>query len=171
MRPPIVRLPCIEYVWKNESHPKVYPDCSCDHCIKREFQHQREIACPACQKPVKKSQLQDKTIEELNFAKETSIRKKVTKEWGYLLFYNTLEVVVLTNMTNMCISYNKTEDDFDTLDEYNDYLETLENLSTRLLDCTKAGFADEFIASFWSSLWWRRWQKYSTEAVEAVSAG
>lgn len=27
-------------------------------------------------------------------------------------------------------SYNKTEDDFNTTDEYNDYLETLENLST-----------------------------------------
>lgn len=25
-------------------------------------------------------------------------------------------------------SYNKTEEDFDTLDEYNDYLEMLENL-------------------------------------------
>ena len=53
---------------------------SCDHCVKREFQHKREVACAACQKPVKKSQLQDKTIEELNFAKETSVRKKVTKE-------------------------------------------------------------------------------------------
>lgn len=53
---------------------------SCDHCIKREFQHHREISCPACQKLVKKSQLQDKTIEELNYAKETSMRKKVTKE-------------------------------------------------------------------------------------------
>lgn len=53
---------------------------SCDHCIKREFQHHREIPCPACQKLVKKSQLQDKTIEELNYAKETSMRKKVTKE-------------------------------------------------------------------------------------------
>lgn len=27
-------------------------------------------------------------------------------------------------------SYNLTEDDFNTLDEYNNYLETLENLST-----------------------------------------
>jgi CDK-activating kinase assembly factor MAT1 len=53
---------------------------SCDHCIKREFQHSREINCPSCQKPVKKSQLQDKTIEELNFTKETAIRKKVLKE-------------------------------------------------------------------------------------------
>ena len=31
------------------------------------------------------------------------------------------------------VSYNKTEDDFDTLDEYNDYLETLENLSNEIL--------------------------------------
>lgn len=58
----------------------VVHETSCDHCIKREFQHHREIPCPACQKPVKKSQLQDKTIEELNFAKETSMRKKIVKE-------------------------------------------------------------------------------------------
>ncbi|RMX63712.1 hypothetical protein KXD40_004861 [Peronospora effusa] len=100
----------------------------CDHCIKREFQHQREIACPACQKAVKKSQLQDKTIEELNFAKETSIRKKVTKD------------------------YNKTEDDFDTLDEYNDYLETLENLSKEILILcsrrTKRVFTDDITVVF-----------------------
>ncbi|CCI40615.1 hypothetical protein ABG067_002944 [Albugo candida] len=76
----------------------------CDQCIKREFQHHREIACPTCSKPVKKSQLQDKTIEEINYTKEVSIRKKVLKD------------------------YNKTEDDFVTLEEYNDYLETLENL-------------------------------------------
>lgn len=50
---------------------------SCDHCIKREFQHYRELECPACGKQVKKSQLQDKTIEELKFAKETSVRKKL----------------------------------------------------------------------------------------------
>ncbi|GLE00068.1 hypothetical protein PINS_up008795 [Pythium insidiosum] len=76
----------------------------CDSCIRREFQSQREISCPACSKPVKKSQLQDKTIEELNCAKEMSVRKKVCKD------------------------YNKTEDDFNTLDEYNDYLEMVEDL-------------------------------------------
>ncbi|KAJ8507218.1 hypothetical protein ON010_g18992 [Phytophthora cinnamomi] len=68
MRPPLVGLSALGRVF------------FCDHCIKREFQHQREIACPACEKPVKKSQLQDKTIEELNFVKETSVRKKVTKD-------------------------------------------------------------------------------------------
>lgn len=58
-------------------------DSSCDQCIRREFQHHREISCPACQKPVKKSQLQDKTVEELSCAKETSIRKKVMKEYVF----------------------------------------------------------------------------------------
>uniref|UniRef100_A0AAV1US84 RING-type domain-containing protein n=1 Tax=Peronospora matthiolae TaxID=2874970 RepID=A0AAV1US84_9STRA len=101
----------------------------CDHCIKREFQHKREVACAACQKPVKKSQLQDKTIEELNFAKETSIRKKVIKD------------------------YNKTEEDFDTLDEYNDYLETLENLVFDLV----YGNEDERAAAQ------KQWKQYRQE--------
>lgn len=38
-------------------------------------------------------------------------------------------LVVLTTPVAFDGSYNKTEEDFDTLDEYNDYLETLENLS------------------------------------------
>lgn len=66
--------------WTHRSNASALLVCSCDHCIKREFQHHREIPCPACQKLVKKSQLQDKTIEELNYAKETSVRKKVIKE-------------------------------------------------------------------------------------------
>lgn len=84
MRPPLVRTaPCRRGIVQScrlliRSAPCVCG--SCDHCIKREFQHHREIPCPACQKLVKKSQLQDKTIEELNFAKETSVRKKVSKE-------------------------------------------------------------------------------------------
>ncbi|CAH0493218.1 unnamed protein product [Peronospora farinosa] len=107
----------------------------CDHCIKREFQHQREIACPACQKAVKKSQLQDKTIEELNFAKETSIRKKVTKD------------------------YNKTEDDFDTLDEYNDYLETLENL---IFDLVYGNEGEKTAAQ-------KQWKQYRQENAISIA--
>jgi hypothetical protein len=38
--------------------------------------------------------------------------------------------LILTTHVVLAASYNKTEEDFDTLDEYNDYLETLENLST-----------------------------------------
>ncbi|KAF1781360.1 Zinc finger, RING-type, conserved site [Phytophthora cactorum] len=102
----------------------------CDHCIKREFQHQREISCPACQKPVKKSQLQDKTIEELNFAKETSVRKKVTKE-----------------------------DDFDTLEEYNDYLEMLENL---VFDLVYGDEAEKAAAQ-------KQWKQYRQENAIVIA--
>ncbi|KAL7686513.1 putative cdk-activating kinase assembly factor MAT1/Tfb3, Zinc finger, RING/FYVE/PHD-type [Plasmopara halstedii] len=107
----------------------------CDHCIKREFQHQREIACPACQKSVKKSQLQDKTIEELNYVKETSVRKKVTKD------------------------YNKTEDDFDTLDEYNDYLEMLENL---IFDLVYGDDAEKAAAQ-------KQWKQYRQENAIVIA--
>lgn len=80
---------------------------------------------------MKKSQLQDKTIEELNYAKETSMRKKVTKECVLLSLDGQMNRsgVLICWCVCVCTSYNKTEDDFNTTDEYNDYLETLENLS------------------------------------------
>lgn len=93
---------------------------SCDHCIKREFQYKKEIECPSCKKSVKKNQLQDKTLEELSYTKELSIRKKVTKE--YVLTMALKELMLLN-------SYNKTEDDFGTLEAFNDYLEHMEDLS------------------------------------------
>lgn len=52
----------------------------CNDCVQREFQHKREIACPVCRKSIKKNQLQHKTIEELTYNKEVSMRKKIAKE-------------------------------------------------------------------------------------------
>ncbi|RLN49613.1 hypothetical protein BBJ28_00002639 [Nothophytophthora sp. Chile5] len=116
----------------------------CDHCIKREFQHHREIACPACDKLVKKSQLQDKTIEELNFAKETSVRKKVAKEY----------VLPASRQP-----YNKTEDDFDTLDEFNNYLEMLENL---IFDLVYGDDVEKAAAQ-------KQWKQYRLENAIAIA--
>ncbi|ETV86178.1 hypothetical protein, variant 1 [Aphanomyces astaci] len=83
----------------------------CDRCVKLEFQNHREITCakPGCGKLVKKSQLQDKTKEEQDFNKDVTIRKKVLK------------------------TYNKTGEDFNSLDEYNAYLEAVEDLIFDLL--------------------------------------
>jgi len=81
----------------------------CDQCVKREFQHKREIHCPVCAKSIKKNQLQDKTVEELNYTKQVSVRKKVMKD------------------------YNKTEEEFETLEAYNDYLEQVEDLIYALI--------------------------------------
>ncbi|ETW07690.1 hypothetical protein H310_02147 [Aphanomyces invadans] len=83
----------------------------CDRCVKLEFQNHREITCakPGCGKLVKKSQLQEKTKEEQDFNKDVTIRKKVLK------------------------TYNKTGEDFNSLDEYNAYLEDVEALIFDLL--------------------------------------
>ena len=72
----------------------------CDHCIKREFQHKREIQCPACGKGIKKSQLQDKTLEELAYTKELSIRRKVIKEYA-TVFYNFYIKKILVALTKL----------------------------------------------------------------------
>ncbi|RHY29426.1 hypothetical protein DYB32_005146 [Aphanomyces invadans] len=72
---------------------------------------------------VKKSQLQDKTKEEQDFNKDVTIRKKVLK------------------------TYNKTGEDFNSLDEYNAYLEDVEALST-LPRTASCGGTDRVCAVF-----------------------
>ncbi|KDO33762.1 hypothetical protein SPRG_01643 [Saprolegnia parasitica CBS 223.65] len=110
----------------------------CDQCVKREFQHHREITCakPGCGKPIKKSQLQDKTKEEQDFAKDIAIRKKVLK------------------------TYNKTGEDFNTLDEYNAYLEEVEDLIFALLSDDEA---EKEAAQ-------KKWKQYKMENAILINA-
>ncbi|CAM9268077.1 unnamed protein product [Heterosigma akashiwo] len=74
----------------------------CQTCIRRELARSKSFPCQKCQQPVKKATLTDKSLNEIECERDVSWRKKV------------LAV------------YNKTEDDFDSLDEYNDYLEEVE---------------------------------------------
>ncbi|CAK4150610.1 unnamed protein product [Aphanomyces euteiches] len=110
----------------------------CDRCVKLEFQHHREITCakPGCGKLVKKSQLQDKTKEEQDFNKDVTIRKKVLK------------------------TYNKTGEDFNTLDEYNAYLEEVEDLIFDLLS------EDDAVKDAANA----KWKQYKQENALLISA-
>lgn len=85
---------------------------------------------------IRKSQLQDKTLEELAYTKELSIRKKIMKD------------------------FNKSEDDFSTLDAYNDYLEQVEDL---IFDLVNGGEVAKQTAQ-------KTWKDYRNENLIQIAS-
>lgn len=77
---------------------------SCNTCIDRELVRKREFPCPRCKTPVKRVTLTQRTLDAVQCEKDTSWRRR------------------------LIAVYNKTLSDFTTLQEYNDYLEEVENM-------------------------------------------
>ena len=61
-------------------------------------------ACPQCNVPLRRSNFRVQLFEDASVEKEVDIRKKILKD------------------------FNKKEEDFTTLNEYNDYLEMIETI-------------------------------------------
>mmetsp|Transcript_4437 Transcript_4437/g.6288 ORF Transcript_4437/g.6288 Transcript_4437/m.6288 type:complete len:288 (+) Transcript_4437:135-998(+) len=76
----------------------------CNSCCEREFSKRKQFLCPKCKSVVKRGNLSEKTIDEIAVQREMTHRRKLIK------------------------IFNKTEEDFETLLEYNNYLEELETL-------------------------------------------
>ncbi|KAG5185926.1 CDK-activating kinase assembly factor MAT1-domain-containing protein [Tribonema minus] len=76
----------------------------CGSCCDREFSRKKVFQCPKCKKDVKRTGLTQKTLDELAVQKELTHRRRILK------------------------IFNKTEEDFETLLEYNNYLAEVEDL-------------------------------------------
>jgi CDK-activating kinase assembly factor MAT1 len=77
---------------------------SCNSCIDRELVRRREFPCPVCQTPVKRVTLTQRSLDDVQCEKDTSWRRRVMKV------------------------FNKREQDFPSLLEYNNYLEQVEDM-------------------------------------------
>lgn len=77
---------------------------SCNSCIDRELVRKREFPCPVCQTPVKRVTLTVRSLDDVQCEKDTSWRRRVLKV------------------------FNKTEPDFSSLLEFNNYLEQVEDM-------------------------------------------
>ncbi|KAK6183579.1 hypothetical protein SNE40_011033 [Patella caerulea] len=75
----------------------------CDNCVDLLF-IKGSGACPECGTAIRRSNFRYQIFEDAQVEKEIDIRKKILKD------------------------YNKKEEDFDTLREYNDYLEMIETI-------------------------------------------
>jgi len=75
----------------------------CDSCVELLFV-KGSATCPVCDVVLKRNSFRTQMFEDAIVEKEVDIRKKILRD------------------------YNKKEDDFDNLNDYNDYLEQVENI-------------------------------------------
>ncbi|KAH7069672.1 CDK-activating kinase assembly factor MAT1-domain-containing protein [Paraphoma chrysanthemicola] len=92
---------------------KVNPECyhkMCESCVDRIFSH-GPAPCPiaGCARTLRKLKFRKQTFEDLKVEREVDIRRRVAR------------------------AMNKTEDDFETLKDYNDYLEQVEEITWNLI--------------------------------------
>uniref|UniRef100_T1JFU7 CDK-activating kinase assembly factor MAT1 n=1 Tax=Strigamia maritima TaxID=126957 RepID=T1JFU7_STRMM len=90
----------------------------CDNCVELLFV-KGSGACPICRIPLRRNNFRTRLFEDAVVEKEVDIRKKILRD------------------------YNKKEDDFASLNEYNDYLEQVESIIHNLthgvsVDATKS---------------------------------
>lgn len=76
----------------------------CLSCVERELSRRKTFPCPICETIVKRSTLTTRTLDDVQCEKDTSWRRRISKV------------------------YNKAQSDFDSLVEYNNYLEQVEDL-------------------------------------------
>lgn len=76
----------------------------CNSCLDREFVRKREFQCPICKTAVKRVNLTSRSLDHVQCEKDTSWRRRIINV------------------------YNKSEDDFSSLLEYNNYLEEVEDM-------------------------------------------
>ncbi|KAH0537499.1 hypothetical protein FGG08_005717 [Glutinoglossum americanum] len=92
----------------------VNPECyhkMCESCVDRIFS-QGPAPCPVagCNRTLRKQRFRKQTFEDIQVEREVDIRKRVAKV------------------------FNRRQDEFETLDDYNDYLEEVETLTFNLLN-------------------------------------
>ena len=91
---------------QNKSQRLLVNECGhelCEKCVEHLF-IRGSAPCPTCKVPLKKSGFKQKRFEDYTVEREVDIRKRVLKD------------------------YNKMEEDFSSLREYNDYLEEVEDI-------------------------------------------
>lgn len=76
----------------------------CMPCVERELSRRKVFPCPLCEISVKRVTLSTRSLDSIQTEKDTSWRRRVMKV------------------------YNKSEHDFDSLLEYNNYLEEVEDI-------------------------------------------
>mmetsp|Transcript_19900 Transcript_19900/g.28308 ORF Transcript_19900/g.28308 Transcript_19900/m.28308 type:complete len:316 (+) Transcript_19900:113-1060(+) len=76
----------------------------CNSCVEREFSKRREFPCPICDTSVKRVTLSTRTLDDVQCEKDTSWRRRILKV------------------------FNKVEADFNSLFDYNKYLEDVEDI-------------------------------------------
>ncbi|CAM9818126.1 unnamed protein product, partial [Choristocarpus tenellus] len=103
----------------NLTQQKLLVNNKCGHrfhqaCVEKELNRRKSFPCPVCQTQVRRAGLTEKTLDELEVARDVAVRKRVVK------------------------IFNRTEVDFEgNLQAYNNYLEEMEDLIFAMTSGTK----------------------------------
>lgn len=95
----------------------------CESCIDRLFTL-GPAPCPICQKVLRKLAFMPQTFEDLGVEKEVAVRRRMAKE------------------------FNKRREDFDTLRDYNDYLQWVEDITFNLINEVDLAKTEAEIAAY-----------------------
>lgn len=107
----------------------VNPECyhkMCESCVDRIFSH-GPAPCPiaGCKKTLRKARFRMQTFEDLKVEREVDIRRRVAKA----SVSSCYDARGKANENSM----NKQEDDFESLRDFNDYLEAVEEITWNLI--------------------------------------
>uniref|UniRef100_A0A7S2S831 RING-type domain-containing protein n=1 Tax=Mucochytrium quahogii TaxID=96639 RepID=A0A7S2S831_9STRA len=98
----------------------------CSTCLEGSiFRNKKSTECPKCKAVIKKSQLSDKTKEQLAYERESKIRKEVMSK------------------------FNLIQEDFETKEEFYKYQELAEEIVMNKLNGTNLEWAEKQIAKNW----------------------
>lgn len=81
----------------------------CDRCVERELHRKRQFLCPLCNVMVTREKLSKKSLDETEVERDFKVRRRIKS------------------------IYNKTEDQFDTLLDFNNYQEMVEDIIFNIL--------------------------------------
>lgn len=99
--------------------------CRCEPCVNVVFSRPT-APCPVCGLTLRKNLFRPQQFEDPRVEIDVDVRRKILKEWACQSYE------VLSRDCHVISSYNKTEEDFATLREFNDYLEEVETISKSL---------------------------------------
>jgi CDK-activating kinase assembly factor MAT1 len=96
----------------------------CSSCVERELYKKRQFACPRCKNMVSRDKLSTKSLDETEVERDFSIRRKVKA------------------------LYNKVESDFQTVDEFKNYEEMVEDIIYNLVNLIDVENTNQLIEKY-----------------------
>ncbi|KAK6333107.1 TFIIH/NER complex subunit [Orbilia javanica] len=129
----------------------VNPECyhkMCESCVDRLFS-QGPSQCPVvgCDKILRKQRFRKQTFEDIQVEKEVDVRKRIAKT---LVTPSGSSTCCEGAIADGCAmdSFNKRQEDFPSLKEFNDYLEEVETVTFNLLNSVDINATEAKITAF-----------------------
>lgn len=102
----------------------------CENCVDLLFL-KGSGSCPECNVPLRRSNFRVQLFENPMVEKEVDIRKRILRDYNKKVSDTLIRNCVLLTFNHL---YHPQEEDFPSLDDYNDYLEEIESIIFNLMN-------------------------------------